>query len=42
VPENAIIAFIGDTKKGQFDIPSEVAQDMLMDKSNRMAVQTQM
>jgi type II restriction/modification system DNA methylase subunit YeeA len=34
LPENANIAFIGDTKKGQFDITSEVAQDMLKDLAN--------
>jgi SAM-dependent methyltransferase len=34
LPENADIAFIGDTKKGQFDITHEVAVEMLQDQAN--------
>jgi len=32
--ENFDIAFIGDTKKGKFEIPKELAEEMLNDQSN--------
>jgi hypothetical protein len=34
LPENAGIAFIGDTKKGKFDISADVAREMLTAPSN--------
>jgi type II restriction/modification system DNA methylase subunit YeeA len=34
LPENANIAFIGDTKKGKFDIPSQTAAVMLAEPIN--------
>jgi hypothetical protein len=32
--ENFNISFIGDTKKGKFDIPNELAQEMIKTTGN--------